>query len=321
MSNNKTSDHRGASILVAQLAASGLVHVVISPGSRNAPLTIAFDAHPEITTHVVVDERSAAHVALGLSLESGIPAAVVCTSGTAALNHGPAMAEALHHKIPLISITADRPTSVVEKGHGQSVFQAGVFGKNCKHSVVIDELEISDEAIIVETAKAFNIASTGTSVHINVPFQEPLYGLAKTCENLNLISSTSSNKHNIEIPEELCEAGAKILLVAGSLPFYKRRKTSTNLPGVCEKFSGINGLSIVHSADMLMAENGGVLTDELAPEIVITVGTPTLSKSFRNYLIEAKPRHFHISNSGKGWDTWGALAKTINANPSIWLEA
>ena len=80
MGNYPTSDHRGASVLVAQLAASGLKHVVISPGSRNAPLTIAFDAHPQIKTHVVVDERSAAHVALGLGLETGIPAAVTCTS-------------------------------------------------------------------------------------------------------------------------------------------------------------------------------------------------------------------------------------------------
>jgi 2-succinyl-5-enolpyruvyl-6-hydroxy-3-cyclohexene-1-carboxylate synthase len=316
-----TSDHRGASALVAQLSASGLQHVVISPGSRNAPLTIAFDSHPDIKTHVVVDERSAAHVAMGLSLETGIPAAVICTSGTAAINHGPAMAEAFHHRIPLISITADRPTSVIERGHGQSLFQAGVFGKNCKHSVVIDELELSDEGIVVETAKAFNIASKGTSVHINVQFDEPLYGLEKRSANLNLIQPSKSTDKHIEIPDELCEKGAKILLVAGSLPFYKRRKTSTKLPGICEKFSGISGPSIVHSADMLMAQTGGSLPGELAPDIVITVGTPTLSKYFRNYLISQKPKHYHVSNSGKGWDTWGELVKTIEADSSSWLES
>ena len=79
MANYRTSDHKGASVLVAQLAASGLKHVVISPGSRNAPLTIAFDAHPDVKTHVVIDERSAAYYALGLSLRTGTPAAVVCT--------------------------------------------------------------------------------------------------------------------------------------------------------------------------------------------------------------------------------------------------
>ena len=321
MSNNTTSDHKGASVLVAQLAASGLEHVVISPGSRNAPLTIAFDSHPKIKTHVVVDERSAAHVALGLSLETGIPAAVICTSGTAALNHGPAIAEAFHHRIPLISITADRPTSVIERGHGQSLFQAGLFGKNCKHSVVIDELELSDEAIIVETAKAFNIASKGTSVHIYVPFDEPLYGLEKCSENLNLIQPSKSTEQKIEIPEELCGKNSKILLVAGSLTFYKRRKTSTELPGICERFSGISGPAIVHSADMLMAQNGGTLHGELAPDIVITIGTPTLSKSFRNFLISHKPKHYHVGDSGKGWDTWGELVNTIDVDFSAWLEA
>ena len=83
MASYRTSDHKGASVVVAQLAASGLKHVVISPGSRNAPLTIAFDAHPEVKTHVVIDERSAAYYALGLGLRTGTPAAVVCTSGTA----------------------------------------------------------------------------------------------------------------------------------------------------------------------------------------------------------------------------------------------
>ena len=124
MASYRTSDHKGASVLVAQLAASGLKHVVISPGSRNAPLTIAFDAHPEVETHVIIDERSAAYYALGLGLRTGTPTAVVCTSGTAALNHGPAIAEAFHGRTPLISITADRPTTVIDKGHGQSVFQA-----------------------------------------------------------------------------------------------------------------------------------------------------------------------------------------------------
>ena len=320
MGKNQTSDHRGASVLVAQLAASGLKHVVISPGSRNAPLTIAFDKNPDIETHVVVDERSAAHVALGLGLETGVPVAVICTSGTAAINHGPAIAEAFHHKIPLISITADRPTRVIEKGHGQSVFQSGLFGKNCKHSVVIDELELSDEAIIVETAKAFNIASKGTSVHINVPFEEPLYGITDFDNGLNLIESSNESNNGLEIPVDLCEEGARVLIVAGSLPFYKRKKSSTVLPGVFEKFSGISGPSVVHSADLLLAQFGNHLPVDLVPEIIVTIGTPTLSKSFRNFLINLKPKHYHICDSGKGWDTWGELVRTIDADPFTWLE-
>ena len=314
-----SSDHKGATILVAQLAACGLKHAVISPGSRNAPLTIAFDSHPDICTHVVIDERAASHFAIGLSLESGIPAAVVCTSGTASLNHGPAIAEAFHHRIPLISITADRPTSVIEKGHGQSVFQTGVFSKNCKHSIIIDELELSDEAIIVETKKAFDIAASGTSVHINVPFEEPLYGKSELGE-LHLIDGSKKIKCDLDIPEELIAPDSKILVLGGSLPFYRDCSgVVLTVPGICEKFSGISGDAVVHSGDMFLAKNDGCWPEDLIPDYVITVGTPTLSKSLRNKLIELKPQHYHVSSSGKGWDTWGGLVKTIECDPKAWL--
>tara|TARA_B000000532_G_scaffold143922_1_gene115584 strand:- start:7205 stop:8827 length:1623 start_codon:yes stop_codon:yes gene_type:complete len=318
MSHQVTSDHRGASILVAQLAASGLREAVISPGSRNAPLTIAFDAHPQIRTHVVIDERAAAYYALGLGLKTGVPAAVVCTSGTASLNHAPAIAEAFHHKTPLISITADRPTSVIERGHGQSIFQAGVFGKNVGHSVVIDECEMSNSTIIVETKKAFDIALTGTSAHINVPFEEPLYGVMPV-EEWNLIAGSKSEKvcsGTVDFPEELLKPDLKVLILAGSLPQYVQGNGAViYLPGICERWSGITGDAVMHSADLLMGRNNGELPEELEPDVVITVGTPTLSKALRNHFLKTKPLHFHLSDSGKGWDIWDELSLTINYNP------
>ena len=318
MSKQVTSDHRGASILVAQLAASGLREAVISPGSRNAPLTIAFDAHPQIRTHVVIDERSAAYYALGLGLKTGVPASVVCTSGTASLNHAPAIAEAFHHKTPLISITADRPTSVIERGHGQSIFQAGVFGKNVEHSVVIDECEMSDSAIIVEAKKAFDVASSGTSAHINVPFEEPLYGVVPV-EEWNLIAGRKSEKvcsGTVDFPEDLLRPDLKVLILAGSLPQYVRGNgAKICLPGICERWSGITGDAVMHSADLLMGRNKGSLPEKLKPDVVITIGTPTLSKALRNHFLKTKPLHFHLSDSGKGWDIWGELSSTIKCNP------
>ena len=318
MNQQVTSDHRGASILVAQLAASGLREAVISPGSRNAPLTIAFDAHPQIRTHVVIDERAAAYYALGLGLKTGVPAAVVCTSGTASLNHAPAIAEAFHHKSPLISITADRPTSVIERGHGQSIFQAGVFGKNVGHSVVIDECKMSNSKIIVEAKKAFDVASSGTSSHINVPFEEPLYGVVPV-EEWNLIAGRKSEKvcsETVDFPEDLLRPDLKVLILAGSLPQYVQGNGAViYLPGICERWSGITGDAVMHSADLLMGRNNGELPEELEPDIVITVGTPTLSKALRNHFLKTKPLHFHLSDSGKGWDIWGELSSTINYNP------
>ena len=101
----------------------------------------------------------------------------------------------------------------------------------------------------------------------------------------------------------------KVLIVAGSLPFYQSESMDLNLAGVCERFSGLHGASIVHSADLLLAQNGGTLPLELEPDVIVTIGTPTLSKSFRNYLLDKRPNHYHINASGKGWDTWGSLIK------------
>jgi 2-succinyl-5-enolpyruvyl-6-hydroxy-3-cyclohexene-1-carboxylate synthase len=314
-----TSDHKGAAVLVAQLAESGLRDAVISPGSRNAPLNIALEAHPLISTHVVIDERSAAHVALGLALRTGRPAAVVCTSGTAALNHGPAIAEAYHHRIPLISITADRPAAVIEKGHGQTIFQSGIFGNNCLRSFVIDELEMNTASIIVDAKKAYDIASSGGSVHINVPFAEPLYGLA-LIENLNLIQSINRTAPKFEIPECMVGEDVRVLVVAGSIPFYKRATMKIPFAGVCEKFSGLIGEAVVHSGDLLIAGTDIVNSENRRPVVIITIGTPPLSKSLRNVLTEIGTEHFHVGRNGKGWDSFSTLKGTIDADPYEFLQ-
>src|SRR5688500_428240 len=106
----------------------GIKNVVISPGSRSAPLSITFSKTNDLHTYVVVDERSAAFFALGISLATKEPVAIVCTSGSAALNYAPAISEAYYQKIPLIVITADRPHEWVNQGDGQTIMQQNVYG-------------------------------------------------------------------------------------------------------------------------------------------------------------------------------------------------
>ena len=315
---SKTSDHKGASILVAQLAYNGLTNAVISPGSRNAPLTIAFDAHPDIDTHVVIDERSAAHVALGMALRTGRPAAVICTSGTAALNHGPAIAEAFHQRIPLISITADRPTTSIGKGHGQSVFQNYVFENNCLGCFLVDELIMNEEEIALVASEAYAVAKNGP-VHINVPFEEPLYGLCDFIE-FDFVESSVNSESELFIPEGMNREDTKILVIAGGLPFYKRGDESPRIAGICEKFSGFSGENIIHSGDLFTARLKGNWADELLPDTIITVGTPTLSKALRHAISEIDVEHFHVSLDGDGWDTFNKGCVTINADPYEWLK-
>ncbi|HYG18051.1 MAG TPA: thiamine pyrophosphate-binding protein, partial [Ohtaekwangia sp.] len=120
---------------IAELCAQkGIRQAVLCPGSRCAPLTLAFVRHPAIETHTMSDERSAAFIALGMAQETDAPAILLCTSGTAAYNFSPAVAEAFFGQTPLIVFTADRPAEWIAQHDGQTIHQPGIFGRHVKAS-------------------------------------------------------------------------------------------------------------------------------------------------------------------------------------------
>ena len=316
-----TSDHRGASVLVSTLAQLGLRDAVISPGSRNAPFIISLVSHPLIKTHVVIDERAAAHVALGIALKNGTPAAVVCTSGTAAVNHGPAIAEAFHQRVPLISITADRPVDAIGKGHGQTVIQSQLFSNHTLYCATIDESQHSDNEIIEMAQEAWSSACFGGPSHLNVPFEEPLYGKAM-CQEIAIPLPNPTSKPALTIPRTLLENGHCAILIAGPRGIWKQG-IRTTLPGVSEKFSGIKGDALISSGDLLASGNILDARDDTqndkAPSAIITVGRPVMSKSLRKQLTALQVPHIHVGDDGEGLDTFGSLVESINADPCEWL--
>jgi 2-succinyl-5-enolpyruvyl-6-hydroxy-3-cyclohexene-1-carboxylate synthase len=162
---------------VNSLVRNGLRHVVCSPGSRNAPLVITFDVHPEISTYVIHDERSAGFYALGIALATGEPVAVCCTSGSAVVNYFPAVTEAFYQSVPLVVISADRPERLINQGDGQTIMQEGVFGKHIMAEAKIDENETSKEKMnqIVEEVLRRSNGNWKGAVHFNIAFEEPLY--------------------------------------------------------------------------------------------------------------------------------------------------
>ena len=115
-------------IVADLLHAWGVEDVVLSPGSRNAPLIMSIVRSGRFRTHVVIDERSAAFIALGMSLASERPVAAVCTSGTALLNYAPAVAEAYYRRVPLIAVSADRPLRWIDQDDSRTIRQAGCLG-------------------------------------------------------------------------------------------------------------------------------------------------------------------------------------------------
>ena len=179
---------------IAQLCAKkGLSKAVLCPGSRCAPLTLAFTRHPDIQCKTFSDERSAGFVAMGLSQSSGEPTVLVCTSGTAAYNFAPAVAESFFSKIPLIVLTADRPTEWIGQLDGQTIYQTGIFGKHVKGSYQLpQEYEHPDNGWAINRIVhyAINLACQAPRgpVHINAPFREPLYGTSTEVFSYSIFS-------------------------------------------------------------------------------------------------------------------------------------
>lgn len=165
--------------MVNRLVESGVTDVVISPGSRSTPLAMAAYLHPQIRHHIIVDERSAAFYALGLtrSTDTIRPVALICTSGTAATNYYSAVTEAFISQLPLIVLTTDRPHELRNVGAPQAINQVRLYGEQVKTSLDLPVPEEATLSFMQQTVTRFtNLAMQAPMgpVHLNVPFREPL---------------------------------------------------------------------------------------------------------------------------------------------------
>ncbi|MCU0325647.1 MAG: 2-succinyl-5-enolpyruvyl-6-hydroxy-3-cyclohexene-1-carboxylic-acid synthase, partial [Spirosomaceae bacterium] len=166
---------------IAEICAKkNITDVILCPGSRSAALTISFVRHPEIKTYSIADERSAAFIGMGMALQSGRTVAIVCTSGSAAYNFAPAVVEAYFQEIPLLILTADRPSEWIHQYDGQTIFQREIYGKHVKKSFNLPvEYANSDVVWQIEREinEAINLSQTEPKgpVHVNVPIREPFY--------------------------------------------------------------------------------------------------------------------------------------------------
>lgn len=170
---------RYISAFIQELVHHGVTDIVISPGSRSTPIAMVMAEHPKLKLHVQVDERSAAFFALGIAKATNRPAVVLCTSGTAAANYFPAIAEAKISRVPLIILTADRPHELRDVGAPQAIDQIHLYGDHVKWFMEMALPEDSKEMIrYVRTIAARSVASSLSlpmgAVHLNFPLREPL---------------------------------------------------------------------------------------------------------------------------------------------------
>ena len=158
----------------------GILDVVFSPGSRNAPVVISFTESALFNCYSVPDERSAAFMALGMSLHSKKPTVICCTSGSAAANYTPAITEAYYQGVPLIVLTADRPVEMIDQGVGQSIRQRDMYRNYIKFSCQLipearTKSDLAENDDLIQKALCYAIDKKPGPVHINLPFDEPLY--------------------------------------------------------------------------------------------------------------------------------------------------
>jgi 2-succinyl-5-enolpyruvyl-6-hydroxy-3-cyclohexene-1-carboxylate synthase len=264
-----------ARVIVRQIVEAGITDVVISPGSRNAPLSIAFhqaSVKGLIKLHVRIDERTAAFFALGIAKASGRPVPIVCTSGTAVANYHPAVLEASHTNLPLLVLTADRPASLRKTGANQTTEQARIFGKAVRYFA-----DVSGSVYPMELP--LNSLQSGP-VHLNIQFEEPLIG-DKSDNWLNELTITAPKIFDRKTPGTFYTKSTRGVLVIGhdrgglSVDAVRDFADALGWPVIAEDPLTFEN-AISHASVFLTSR---AIADDLAPDTVVVIGRTTLSRS------------------------------------------
>ncbi|MBJ6119152.1 2-succinyl-5-enolpyruvyl-6-hydroxy-3-cyclohexene-1-carboxylic-acid synthase [Pontibacter sp. BT310] len=327
---------------IAEICArKGVENVVLSPGSRCAPLTIAFARHTKLNVRTISDERAAAFIALGMALTTGKPTVLICTSGTAALNYAPAVAEAFFQQVPLLILTADRPPEWIDQLDGQTIRQQNVYGQHIKHSYTFPADLSHKDSIwhserMVSEALNETIAYPAGPVHINIPLREPFYpapgeDLVFDTE-VKIIEEEPANyslseKQVAQLQQEISNY-SRILIVAG------QQNHTAELQPVLQQFTDKSGAVIVgdlianlHELPETIRHQDAILAcpdpeklAKLLPDLLITFGKSVISKALKLYLRKYKPKaHWHIQPAGQVADTFQALTRIIRCTPEAFF--
>lgn len=295
--------------LVSSLHAGGLNAVYIAPGSRNAPVIRAFLAMQGINCYSASDERSAAFMAMGHSLATREPVAVVCTSGTALLNFYPAITEAYYSGIPLLVISADRPAKLIDQWEGQCIRQMDVFDKHIGPSLQFDPLlpETTGSAV----NGVLNGLKKGLPVHLNIPLNEPLYVDEATTLPVIQKGEFVADLGDMNMPEDLQRdiTYAEAVLLLNGTSLYKMHIDAGPVVVLNDVVSNKWNTSGMSDWDLMFF---GDHADFPAPDLLLTTGTSIISKSCRNWLRSLKGlKQWHIG-------TQNPVGDPFFKQPSIW---
>ncbi|MEH6680008.1 MAG: 2-succinyl-5-enolpyruvyl-6-hydroxy-3-cyclohexene-1-carboxylic-acid synthase [Sediminicola sp.] len=335
-----------AQAIVHHCKAFGIKNIVISPGSRNAPLTIGFSEDPFFRCFSIVDERSAAFFAIGIAQRSREPVVVVCSSGSALLNYYPAIAEAFYSDLPLVVVSADRPPNKVDIGDGQTIRQPNVFSNHIGYSANL-QLDVEPDEVDAVAVRDFNEKEVRMAlemawgqrvpVHINVPFEEPLYKVTDTPLEFGHYERTmapSGDNEWLGLEEAAGRwnnAQKKMILIGVNHPDELRNDLLDKLAEddsvlvFTETTSNLHNGRFFNSIDSIIApieksSEREELFKALRPDILLTFGGLLVSKKIKAFLRDHRPvAHWHVGPKGAN-DTFFSLTSHFKGDPNGFLK-
>ncbi len=303
------------------LYALGVRQAIICPGSRSAPLALAF-ARSAIGYRMVVDERSAAYQAMGQAQQTGKPVVLICTSGTAAVNFAPAIAEAFYQQVPLLVLTADRPPEWTDQQDGQTLRQQQLYGEHVQYFRQLPTDYAHPDASwylgrVLSEAVATAISSPQGPVHLNFPFREPFYPPESGVKKPKL-------KYWQNVPAEACAAlvanmkqNTKVVAVAGQGSFTSAlvdQLKKLKIPLIADVTA--RGLL----ADAIPTES--FLKHLQPPDLLISFGGPVLSKTLKQWLRKQKiQQHWHLQAAGLPADPFQQLTHCVHQLPEQFFKS
>ncbi len=329
-----SSDKEHISTFIHACIRNGMTHVVCSPGSRNASIVIAIDEHPALETIVVHDERSAAFYALGMAQELKSPVGLVCTSGSALLNYYPAVAEAYYQGIPIVVMSADRPSEWVNHGDGQTIVQDAVYSNHIRYQTSISK-DLDTVAINAEVKHAFHAALNTWKgpIHFNLPLEEPLYGKREIewereeAIEHHIESSLLENFLKDELAEIWSASPRKMILIG---QHEKDLALKNGLFDLCddssiavlvESTSNLTQQRWVHCIDRTL---GGISDEEIEkfqPDLLITFGGAIISKRIKQFLRKSPIKaHWKIGYDFPEMNTYRKLTHAIEIDPTDFVQ-
>lgn len=314
-------------LLAQGLADLGVTTIFFSPGSRSTPLIIGCEKEDRLCCFPVLDERSAAFLALGHAKRTRLPVALICTSGSALTHWFPAISEAAYSGIPLLLLSADRPPELQECGAGQTINQCELFGSFVRgfYQVALPSLEkkaISEFQRILQTAYSQSTGCAAGPVHLNFPFREPLWpsdGLSTVLPDLPALPAFPITKP-IKLPPcpsvvTSAKPSSRPVVIAGLNAPVSLPEVFKEIPILCDSLCALREAE--HPARILRFENllrCPEFCNSVSPDQFIILGPLPTSKTLRTWIETSGAPRLVLEPSGRKVDPLAGTSQSISLN-------